>query len=144
MEIEQDAPVIAHEQTMIAAPLETVWNLHTDIDNWSKWNEDIDASKLGDGALAVGKSFSWTTAGMTIVSTIGELIPHERIAWSGESSGVFGVHVWKFMKVEGGVIVQTEESWSGESVDRPEDQQKALAASLRRWLESLKSEAEVL
>lgn len=142
MDIEQNAPVIAREEIMIAAPLETVWKLHTDINNWAQWNKDIDSAQLDADALAVGKSFSWTTAGMTIVSTVGEIAPRGRIAWSGDASGIFGVHVWKFMRVEGGAIVQTEESWRGAAVNKADEQQKALAKSLRAWLESLKREAE--
>jgi uncharacterized membrane protein len=37
--IDRDAPVIAHHEIDIAAPLDTVWNLHTDVDAWPAWNQ---------------------------------------------------------------------------------------------------------
>ncbi len=142
MEIDNNAPVITRDEIKIAAPIETVWKLHTAINGWTDWNKDIESAKL-DAPLAVGSTFYWETAGMKIISTIGELSPPEKIAWSGEVQGIMGVHVWRFAAVEGGTLVQTEESWSSEPVTKKiAATQKALDQSLRSWLESLKRKAE--
>jgi hypothetical protein len=80
---------------------------------------------------------------MNIASTIGELVPQQRIAWSGPSHGIMGIHVWHFSAVEDGVLVQTEESWDGEPVRLQVDfLQHALDQSIRSWLESLKRAVE--
>jgi hypothetical protein len=58
--IDRDAPVIAHHEIDINAPLDTVWNLRTDVDAWPAWNLEVTAAKL-DGAFAPGNSFTWTS-----------------------------------------------------------------------------------
>jgi hypothetical protein len=68
-DIDRDAPVIAHHEIDIAAPLDTVWNLHTGVDGWPGWNLEVTAAKL-DGAFAPGNSFTWTSYGFTVTSTI--------------------------------------------------------------------------
>jgi hypothetical protein len=50
----------------------------------AQWNPDIAKAQL-IGPTAVGK-----TAGMEIPSTIGEVMPLKKIAWSGETGGILG------------------------------------------------------
>ncbi len=143
MDIDRNAPVITQDEIVIAAGLNTVWNLLTDIAAWPNWQHDIDRANLNT-PLGVGAIFHWSTAGLAITSTVAELIPHERIAWSGLMDGITDVHVWRFMPVrDGGVRVQTEESWNGEPARlNRESMQRALDQSIRLWLESLKRRAE--
>ena len=35
--IDRDAPVIDHHEIDINAPLETVWRLQTNVNNWPAW-----------------------------------------------------------------------------------------------------------
>ncbi|MET9604075.1 SRPBCC family protein [Streptomyces sp. NPDC006512] len=140
--IDTTAPVVVTLATVIDAPLATVWALHTDIDNWPAWNADIDRARL-DGPAAVGASFVWLTHGMHITSTIHELVPGQRIVWGGTVEGIVGIHVWTFEPTGAGVLVRTEESWSGEPVDAAVDAlSSALKASLQSWLDRLKAHAE--
>ena len=54
-----------------------------------------------------------------------------------------GLAVEVFTAVPGGVLVSTEESWSGEPVDADVAYaQQALDASLTQWLRALKDRAE--
>ncbi len=143
MDIDRNAPVITQDEIVIAAGLNTVWDLLTDIAAWPDWQHEIDRTSL-DTCLGVGTIVHWSTAGLAITSTVAELIPHERIAWSGPVDGMVDIHVWRFMPVkDGGVRVQTDESWNGEPawLDR-ERMQRALDQSIRSWLESLKRSAE--
>lgn len=144
MEINTNAPVITRDEIVVAAPVGTVWNLLTDFAAWPRWNKDITRAQ-SDSPVAVGSVFHWDTAGLAgIDSTIGEVIPQRRIAWSGPSHGIMGTHVWHFTPVAEGVLVQTEESWAGEPITRQVGvMQQALDKSLRSWLESLKREAEL-
>lgn len=80
--IDRDAPVIAHHEIDIAAPLDTVWNLHTDVDAWPAWNLEVTAAKL-DGAFAPGNSFTWTSYDFTVTSTIYIVEDHSRTLWGG-------------------------------------------------------------
>ena len=93
MEINSNAPVISSHEITISAPLESVWRVHTEIDSWPQWNPDI-AKAHPSGPIAVGTVFRWETAGMEIPSTIGEVVPLKKLAWSGETGGILGIHVW--------------------------------------------------
>ncbi|MFD3946592.1 SRPBCC family protein [Streptomyces sp. NPDC058579] len=140
--IDETAPVVARLSTVIDAPLETVWALHTGIDTWANWNTDIDQATL-NGPLTPGASFTWKTHGLDITSTVRELIPGERIVWGGPANGITGIHVWTFAQTGDQVTVRTEESWSGAPVDAaPEELGRALHQSLQSWLAALKSQAE--
>ncbi|MFF9184237.1 SRPBCC family protein [Streptomyces misionensis] len=140
--IDETAPVIVRLSTVIDAPLERIWALHTDIDAWDQWNADVDQSKL-DGPLLPGNSFHWKTHGLDITSTVREIVPGQRLVWGGPANGIEGVHVWTFEQTGSQVTVHTEESWSGAPVDAAAEQLgQALQQSLTSWLASLKSRAE--
>jgi uncharacterized protein YndB with AHSA1/START domain len=144
MQIKSDAPAVVRLDVTIDAPLETVWQLHTDIDGWPSWHPDVTTAKLR-GPLAVGAVFDWETAGLAITSTVGELIPARRIAWGGPAHGIDGIHVWTFETDGNQTVVHTEESWDGEPVQaNPAELGAALDASLRSWLAALKATAEQL
>ncbi len=143
MDIDRNAPAVTRDDILIEAPLGTVWELFTDINSWPEWHGDISRARL-EGPLAAGTVFRWSTAGLdNIASTIGEVVPQQRVAWSSPAQGIMGVHVWTFTAVPNGVLVETEESWSGEPVlQQLEAAQKGLDQSIRSWLENLKREAE--
>ncbi|MFK0257056.1 SRPBCC family protein [Streptomyces sp. NPDC090445] len=140
--IDETAPAIVRLSTVIDAPLATVWELHTDIAAWPSWNPDIDRARP-HGPLAPGGSFSWSTGGLDITSTVHELVPGQCIVWGGPAGGITGVHVWMFEQDGDRVTVRTEESWSGAPVEAAADALgKALHDSLKSWLSHLKSRAE--
>ncbi|WP_410586343.1 SRPBCC family protein [Amycolatopsis sp. lyj-23] len=140
--IDQTAPVIVRLSTVVDAPLERVWALHTDIDAWATWNTDVDQAQL-DGPLRPGSSFRWKTHGLDIASTIQEVVPGERVVWGGPANGIDGVHVWTFTQTGDQVVVHTEESWSGAPVEAATAELgQALTDSLTAWLAALKARAE--
>jgi hypothetical protein len=79
MEINQNAPIVARHEIIIGAPLQTVWQVHTRIANWPDWNPDIVRAELTE-PIAVGTVFHWETSGLAISSTIGEVVPLEKLA----------------------------------------------------------------
>jgi Polyketide cyclase / dehydrase and lipid transport len=120
MEINAAAPVITRDEIVIDAPIETIWEIQTDVPGWPAWQPEVDGAQA-DGPLAAGSVFSWQTAGLDIVA----------------------VHAWTLTERDVGVLVHTEESWEGEPViAQIEALQAALDASLRAWLENLKRTAE--
>lgn len=112
MKIERDAPLTGHKETVINAPVETVWAVQTDIERWPEWNPDVSIVAL-EGGLAAGSTFRWKASGLNIVSTIQELEPQRRIGWTGVSLGMRAIHIWTFEPQGGGTRVTTEESLSG-------------------------------
>ena len=87
MDIDENAPVITRDEILIDAPLESIWNLHTDISSWSEWQPDIDSSTI-EGPLAVGTVFHWQTYGLSLKFTIQEIDAPRRIVWSGSAQAL--------------------------------------------------------
>ena len=140
--IDENAPAIVRVSTTVNAPLATVWDLHTDIAGWARWNPNVDRVEFS-GPLTPGASFDWLTHGLDITSTLFQVVRGERIVWGGPANGIDGVHVWAFEEHDGVVTVHTEESWSGPVVEaQPVELRQALEQSLTDWLSRLKAEAE--
>jgi uncharacterized membrane protein len=140
--IDGAAPVRAHHETDIDAPLDTVWQLHADVNTWPTWQTDITAAHI-EGAFQPGASFEWTSYGFTVVSTIYAVTPRARVLWGGTSGGITGIHEWVFSETPTGVHVTTNESFAGTPVEADANgMQSALDSSLISWLGHLKAAAE--
>jgi uncharacterized membrane protein len=83
--IDGKAPVIARHEIDINAPLETVWRLQADVSNWPAWQTDITAARL-DGPFKPGNSFTWTSYGFTVTSTIYAVAERARTLWDGAAT----------------------------------------------------------
>lgn len=137
-DVDRAAPVIAHHEIDIRAPLDTVWNLHVGVNAWPTWQTEITAAHL-DGALEPGASFEWLSYGFTVTSTVYELAGRSRVLWGGTSGGITGLHEWLFAETPGA----TTESFAGEPVVADaRGRQTMLDASLIAWLGHLKKAAE--
>ena len=140
-DIDAQAPVVSRHSIVIAAPIDVLWRLHTDVEAWPSWQPDIETARL-EGPFAPGSAFSWHTSGLDIESTIYEVEPERRTLWSGTAHGIVGIHEWTFTPVEGGARVETAESWSGGPiVADPGAMQAALDGSLVAWLGHLQAAA---
>ena len=142
MEIDEQAPAIAEAKIAIQAKLETVWGIQTDIDRWSEWNPGVQWSKL-NGPLAVGSVFRWKSRGSFIVSTLQEIEPMRKIAWTGQAMGARAKHTWSFEARGDAVAVLSRESFDGWWPRLlPGLTRRILGNVLRAWLRSLKQRAE--
>lgn len=155
-----DAAQISYRaETLINAPLSTIWDLQTNVDGWPTWQQPVESmTRLDQGPLARDSRFRWTTpvpetpttpaTTLSITSTVQDIAPESCIRWSGPALGDGlsidnGVHVWNFNKVDGGVLVSTEESWTGAQVEADvPTATAALGAGLDAWLNDLKTTAE--
>ena len=143
MEIDRQAPLVAKKQIFIEAPLQSVWNIQTDINNWSRWQPGITASKL-DGPLAVGSVFRWKSGGLNVTSTIQVVVPGQVIGWTGRSLGAHAKHIWTLTPQNNGTLVTTEESMQGWSIQMLKlVSPRFLDNSLYAWLQNLKTKAEL-
>lgn len=154
---DDSAQIRYQSEITIDAPLSTVWNLHTDVQNWPTWQQPVTSMK-STGPLAAGAEFQWTTPApatattpattLTITSTVHDLEPDSCVRWSGPAVGDGlsidnGTHVWNFSEVDGGVLVKTEETWTGAQVDADVPTSTMfLGAGLDAWLADLKTTAE--
>ena len=116
MDINNEAPVITRDEILISAPIQTIWEIQTDVPAWPSRQPDVDSA---------------------------EADAPRRIVWGGPAQGIVAVHIWTFDEQADGVLVRTAESWEGDPVAaQPETMQAALDGSLRTWLEILKRAAE--
>src|SRR3954466_8718064 len=139
MDINAAAPVITRDEIVIDAPIETIWNIQTDVAGWPAWQPDVDGAEVAEGPLPPGSVFRWQTAGLDITSTVEEVDAPHRIVWGGPAQGIVAIHVWTLEEQDDGVLVRTAESWEGNPITaQPDAMQAALDGSLRGWLENLK------
>jgi len=140
--IDSDAPIRIRREIDVNAPLETVWRLHTDVNNWPAWQTEITEAQM-DGAFQPGNSFTWTSYGFTVVSTIYASTERARTLWGGPAAGITGVHEWIFSETPAGAHVTTQESWAGQPVEADITSMRTiLDTSLATWLKNLKAAAE--
>ena len=140
--VDQQAPVLAHHEIVIDAPLDDVWSLHTDVNAWTSWQTDISEAHI-EGVMEPGNSFDWTSYNFPVRSTVYDTANHERVLWGGTAGGITGIHEWLFVETPEGVQVSTTESFSGDPVNADrEAMQNMLDSSLVAWLGHMKAKAE--
>ena len=142
MDIDHSAPAVAEGEIAIAAPPETVWAVMSDLPGWPTWNRDVTSMSF-DGPLEPGSSFRWKAGRSSLRSTLRTVdAPHE-IAWTGETMGIYAVHVFRFDPKDGDTLARSAESFRGfipsvlTSYSR-----KVLQRGIDGVLASLKIEAE--
>lgn len=156
--VDAKAEVRARAETVIDAPLSTIWKLQTDVERWPSWQAHVtEVDRLGHGPFRPGSAFRWTTpippnpvtpaTSLDITSTVQQLKHGSCIRWTGPAVGeglhIDGVHVWSFEKVRGGVLVRTEETHTGEQGDADAPFATGiLQQGLDAWLVDLKAAAE--
>ncbi|NUW32364.1 SRPBCC family protein [Nonomuraea sp. SMC257] len=157
--VDPAAKIRYRTETLIKAPLRTIWKLQTDVERWPSWQPPVaSAKRLDSGKLRPGSRFRWTTpvpetattpaTTLVITSTVRQAEENQCIRWTGPAIGDGlridrGVHVWNFTKVKGGVLVRTEETWTGAQVEADVPTSTGyLGAGLEAWLTDLKTTAE--
>jgi uncharacterized protein YndB with AHSA1/START domain len=140
--IDVRSPVVGAAEIEIAAEPELIWNVLTAFERWPTWNPDIKSISMNRD-VAVGSTFRWKAGRATIASTIQEVEPPRRIAWTGRTLGIRALHVWWLEECDGVTLVLTEESYEGlvaRLFRRP--LQRTLERALDNALRHLKSEVE--
>lgn len=157
--VDPDALVRYRSEVLINAPLSTVFKAQTDVEQWPSWQDAVLSNeRLDSGPLRAGSTFSWTTpvsatpstpaTTLEITSTVQQLRRNHCVRWTGPADGEGvhideGTHVWTFTKVKGGVLVRTEETWTGEQAEADvATSTEALGGGLEVWLKALKTTAE--
>ena len=140
--IDRAAPVIASGETEIAAARAVVWDVLSRIEEWPSWNPDVRSVSI-DGGLAEGSDFRWQAGPRTITSTLQQVEPPRRLAWSGTTFGIDAMHVYVLDARDGTTLVRTEESYDGLIARLFRRRlQKTLDGALASGLRHLKAEAE--
>jgi hypothetical protein len=109
----------------------------------TRWHEHYSNCKRlviegGGDELALGTSFRWWTSGVPVRTIVDDLVPNERLGWTGTGLGARGYHAWVLERTEAGSRLITEECqrgamvWLGQAVLR-----RLLRRYHQEWLEGL-------
>lgn len=140
--INHNAPVRCSKTITIHASPEKVWASLTQIDQWANWQTDIRKPKL-QGGLKPGSTFTWTSGGATIHSTLHTVEPFTHLGWAGKSLGILAIHNWTLTKTNDQTLVAVDESMEGLLARMFKTMfNKNLDKSLQTWLDLLKKESE--
>ena len=124
-----------------AVTREAVWPWLVRAARWSEWYDNCRDLRFesGDGPdLRLGSRFTWRTFGVPVSTVVTELVPHQRLAWSGRGLGATGHHAWIIERTDQGVRLITEETQRGliPRLGRPL-LRRGLLRWHQRWLEGL-------
>lgn len=106
------APVLSRNQVEIKAPIETVWKVLTEIQNWPNWQKAVTETEVL-GEIREGTRFNWKAGGLSFQSAIHTHVPHSQFGWTGTTLGASAIHNWTFESKDSTTIVKVEESLQG-------------------------------
>ncbi|MDY0104448.1 MAG: SRPBCC family protein [Lentimicrobium sp.] len=110
--INERAPVKSIHQMEIDAPIDTVWNILTDIRNWPEWQKAVTETAV-HGEIKEGTPFSWKAGGLSFKSKIHTDNPRSMFGWTGNTFGASAIHNWTFTEKDNKTMVKVEESLQG-------------------------------
>jgi uncharacterized protein YndB with AHSA1/START domain len=143
VQVDRNAPVRVEREIEIAAPLEVVWGVLTNVDDMPRWFS-LGESVAIDGPLAPGATIRMKGRGTgTITATIEAADEPHVLGWTSRSFGLSVISVWRLDRHEGGTRVERGESMSGlpaRLFRKPLE--KKVGAFMETWLRDLKAEAE--
>lgn len=140
--INENASVKSKNQIEIDAPLATVWDVLTDINNWANWQKAV-SETIVDGEIKEGTRFNWKAGGLSFKSRIHTVNSMSMFGWTGTTFGASAIHNWTFKEKDNKTIVKVEESLQGVFPRLFRGYlQKNLDAGVRTNLEELKTASE--
>ncbi|MGH3772424.1 MAG: SRPBCC family protein [Pseudonocardiaceae bacterium] len=135
------ARVFAHNELIIPAPPERVWDLLIDAHGWPEFYANAWSVELADPQqryLQDGSVFRWVTLYVHLTSEVDTWEPPSRIGWRWWRRGAHGYHIWLLEPHECGTRIVTEETQRGvlPGLTRP-IMQPALRFAHGHWLRQL-------
>ena len=113
--------MIIEESIFINAPINKVWQTFTDLTCWLRWNSVLKNVTTEQAYIKKGKTFScaiWLFLFPVYFEFfIEEVIPNDRIVWSGSKYGIFARHEFIFQASEKGVRVTSKETFQGITIE---------------------------
>jgi hypothetical protein len=134
-----ESPVFARNELFLPAAPEAVWGWLLRAERWPEYYGNAkDIVVEGGPDLALGTKFRWTTFGVRAHTVIEELVPFERLSWSGRGFGGTAYHGWVIAAAPGGCHVITEETQQGALVSLARAfLRRGLLTWHQRWLDGL-------
>ena len=140
--IDEKAPITTAYKVRIEAPVERVWELLSDPQNWETFDPDIHDVRLNSGVKADAR-FIWSNGKVRMKSRFAVVDAAREITWTGVASGAKAVHrhVLEPTDDDGATRLLCEESMAGPLLILFFNNAK-LQAGLKKWLGALKTAAE--
>jgi uncharacterized membrane protein len=139
IEANPNAKAYATDSIEIHAPLEKVFSLVANINNWPDWFEGVTEVNV-NGDIKEGTVFVWKAKGYKIKSKIHTIKNNQAIGWTGKMWWIKAVHNWRFKSDQNGntkVIIQENFAGFCSSLMR-----KSLKGDMRNDLVNLKNASE--
>jgi ligand-binding SRPBCC domain-containing protein len=109
--------MVIEESIIISASIEKVWDIFTDLTCWKNWCSVIEDVSADGKRLEEGNSFKCCIRPfdipMNLEPLVEEVIPRERIVWTGKKHGVSARHEFTFQINNGQVLLTSREAFSG-------------------------------
>jgi len=111
------ADLFSHNQLVIHASCERVWEHIVDATKWPEWYSNSKDVHLLNGAKLLGAdtTWRWTTFGLPLESKVHEYVPHTRLGWYGYTPGTQPTfyHTWYLTPQDEGCHVVMDEAGIG-------------------------------
>jgi len=109
--------MIIEESVLINADIKKIWKTFTDLTCWADWNTVAGKVASDSGRIEEGERFTFClrpfSVPVTVRPKIVEVIPAEKIVWSGSKFGIFSRHEFLFKQASNGVLVTSRETFRG-------------------------------
>src|SRR3984957_8187191 len=145
-----NADLFSHNELVINAPCERVWQHIIDAAKWPEWYPNSKDVRITNGTvLAEDTLFRWTTFGLPLESKINEFVPYTRIGWYGYALGTTPstehsfYHTWFLTSAGDACRVVTDEVGMGkDAAHLRETDESLMHRGHDLWLATLKWMAE--
>ncbi|GAB4239352.1 MAG: hypothetical protein Tsb0034_15370 [Ekhidna sp.] len=138
--INENASIKDQHSIVINAPIDKVWDILIDLQNWKEWNSDVKKMDV-EGPIKAGTKFNWTIGRLKAQSQIQLIDKPQTLAWTEKSSWVKRIYVWSLEQDENQTLVTLSSSLQGVFTVLVERHSKVYD-ELLNWLESLKKKSE--
>jgi hypothetical protein len=109
--------MVIEETVLINAGIERVWKTFTDLTCWSDWNRTARDIVSESGKMEQGRPFRFClrpfVVPVRIDPVIDEIVPYDRVVWSGRKYGIASRHEFLFQQEADGVLVTSREKLIG-------------------------------
>ena len=113
--------MVVEESITIKASLDKVWKTFTDLACWADWNTVLRNVSADDASMEKGETFKFCIRPFMfpiyLEPILEEVIPNERVVWSGSIFGIFSRHEFFFEEAAGEVLVKSREAFKGITLD---------------------------
>jgi uncharacterized protein YndB with AHSA1/START domain len=114
--VPERADLFAHNDIVIAAPAEKIWEHLIHATAWPDWYSNASHVTVNAPSrlLGAGVTFDWITFGAHVQSRVQEFEPGTRIGWYAEADGWVSYHTWLLEPRDAGTTyVVMEEAGTG-------------------------------